>query len=82
MVCHRKNLKFKYFKNCLKVYQIINKVNYLEDKGINIESLKENHSEFMENNKSLLRNQLRLKREKHVFIEEINKISLNSNDDK
>ena len=36
----------------------------------------------MENNKSLLRNQLRLKREKHVFIEEINKISLNSNDDK
>ena len=36
----------------------------------------------MENNKSLLRNQLRFKREKHVFIEQINKISLNSNDDK
>ena len=34
------NLKFKYFKNCLKAYQIINKINYLEDKGINVESLK------------------------------------------
>ena len=57
-------------------------MNYLENKGINVESLIENHRVFIENNKLLLRKQLGLKSEKHdVFTEEINKISLSYNDD-
>ena len=78
----KRNLKFKDFKNCLKANQIINKASYLENNGINVDSLKENHREFIENNKSLLRKQLKFKSQKHdVFTEEINKISLSSNDD-
>ena len=39
--------------------------------------------EFMRNNKSILKIQQRFKSERHnVFIEEINKIALSSNDDK
>ena len=54
----------------------------MENKGTNVDSLKENHREFIENNKSLLRKQLTFKSQKHdVFTEEINKISLSSNDD-
>ena len=81
-VCHKKNLKFKAFKNCLKAYQIINKVNYLENKEINVRSLKENHREFTEDKKSSLRKQLRCKSEKYdAFTEEIDKISLSFNHD-
>ena len=47
--CVIKNLKFQDFKNCLKFSQIINKVNYLEKKGINIDSLKEDKTEFIKN---------------------------------
>ena len=61
----KRNLKSEDFKNCLKAYQIINKVKYLENKRINVDSLKENNGEFIENNKSLLRKQLRFKSEKH-----------------
>ena len=34
-------LKFQEYKDCLKATQIINKVNYSEKKGINVDSLKE-----------------------------------------
>ena len=61
----RRNLKSEDFKNCLKTYQISNKVKYLENKRINVDSLKENHGDFIENNKSLVRKQLRFKSEKH-----------------
>ena len=72
----KRNRKFKDFKKCLKASQIINKVKYLENEEINVDTLKENHREFIEKNKSLLTKQLRFKSEKHdVFTEEINKIS-------
>ena len=34
-------LKFENYKQCLKASQVINIVNYLEKKGINVDSLKE-----------------------------------------
>ena len=43
----------------------------------------DNIKEFIKNNKSILKIQQRFKSERHnVFIEEINKIALSSNDDK
>ena len=79
----KRNIKFKDFKNCQKASQLINKVSCLENKGINADSLKENHRKFVENSKSLLRKQLTFKSEKHdIFTEKINKTSLSSNDDK
>ena len=48
-----------------------------------LKSLKENHKEFKISNKLIIKTQQRFKRERHtVFFEEINKISLNSRDDK
>ena len=43
---------------------------------------KTEHKEFIRNNKLILKTQQRFKSERHVFIEEINKIALRSNDDK
>ena len=66
-----------------KATQLENKINYIEINKIDIDSTKENHQEFIENNKSIIKIQQRFKSERHnVFIEEISKIALSSNDDK
>ena len=62
----KRTLKFEYYKKCLKVSQIINIVNCLEKKGINFHSLKKD---------------LKVKGVMSIT-EEINKIALNSIDDK
>ena len=63
--------------------QLEDKMNQLEKNKVNTESLRENHKEFIKNNKLILKTQQRFKRERHsVFNEEINKIALDSNDDK
>ena len=76
-------LKFENYKNCLKATQLENKVNHLENNKIDIYRIKENHKEFIGNNKSILETQQRFKSERHnIFTEEIKKIALKSNDDK
>ena len=61
----KRKLKFKnYKKNCLKTLQIRNIVNYLEKKGINADSLKEDRKEFIKN-KLLLKSQQRFKSERY-----------------
>ena len=66
----------------MTVSQIINTVNYLEKKGINVDTLKEDRRGFIKN-KLLLKSQQRFKSERHnVFTKEIRKIALSSNDDK
>ena len=56
-----------------------NKINYLGKKGIDIVSLKG----IINCKKVILKTQRRFKNERHnVFIEEINRIDLSSNDDK
>ena len=37
----KRKLKLENYKQCLKASQVINIVNYLEKKGINVDSLKE-----------------------------------------
>ena len=73
------NLQFRDYEKCLKASQIVNKKYYLEKKGIDVDSLKE----ITKNKKVILKTQQRFKSERHnVFIKEINKIALSSNDDK
>ena len=56
-----------------------NKINYLGKKGIDVVSLKG----IINCKKVILKTQRRFKSERHnVFIEEINRIDLSSNDDK
>ena len=57
-VINRK-LKFKDYKNCLKATQFENKTNHLEKNKVITESFKENHNEFIKNNKLILKTQQR-----------------------
>ena len=67
----------------LKASQIINIVNYLEKKEINVDCLKEHQRRFVDKNKLILKTQQRFKSERHhIFAKEITKIALGSNDDK
>ena len=50
---------------------------------VDMESLRENHKEFIKSNKLTLKSSLRFRSEKHnVFIEEVNQIALSANDEK
>ena len=82
-MCVIKKLKFEDYKNCLEAAQIENKINHLENSKINVHSLKEDHKEFIKNNKLILKTRQRFRSKKcNVFNEEINKITLSSNNDK
>ena len=45
----KRKLKFEYHKNCLEAAQTDNKINYLEQNEINIDSIK-NHKELTRKN--------------------------------
>ena len=78
----KRKLKFQDYKNCLRAAKIENKINYLEKEKFNLDNLTEGQREFVKN-KLILKTQQGFKSERHnVFTEEINKISLSSNDDK
>ena len=47
----KRKLKFEDYKNCLEALQIENKINHLEKNKIDVNSLKEDHKEFIRNNK-------------------------------
>ena len=79
----KRKLKFKFYKDCLKATQLENKTNQIKNNNFNTEPLRENHNEFIKNNKLILKTQPRFKSEMHnVFTEEIYKTKLSSNDDK
>ena len=62
--------------------QLDNKLKYLEKNKTDKDSIEKNN-EISKNNKAILKTERRLKSERHnVFIEESNKITLSSNDDK
>ena len=74
----RRKLEFQDYKNYLKAAQINGKINYLKSKKFNVVSLRE-----FAKNKLILKTKQRFKSERHnLFTEVINKITLNSNDDK
>ena len=43
-LCHKKKPKFQDYKNCLEATQLENKINQLENKRVNTESLRENRN--------------------------------------
>ena len=55
----KRKLKFENYKSCLEATQLDNKMNHLEKSKIDIYSIKENHKEFIKNNKSILKTQQR-----------------------
>ena len=57
--------KFESYKNCLEATQLDDKINYIEKNKIDIDGIKENHKEFIKNNKSILITQQRFKKERH-----------------
>ena len=66
--------------NCLEATQLENKVNHLERNKIDVCRIKKDSTEFIKDNKLILKTQ---ESERHnVFTEKINKIALSSNDDK
>ena len=82
---HRdRKLKFENYKKSLEKTQFENKINYLQENKIDIDSVKR----FMKINKSILKIKrrslvIRLKSERYnVFTEKVNNIALSLNDDK
>ena len=57
----RRKLGFEDYKNCLKAAK---KINHLEKNKIDVNSLKEDHKEFIKNNKPILKTQQRFRSEK------------------
>ena len=51
----KRKLRFENYKNCLEATQLENKMNHLEKNKIDIDRIKENHKEFIRNNKSILK---------------------------
>ena len=80
-LCHKNNVnRLKIF---LEVTQLENKINQLEKNKVDVDSLRENHTEFIKNNKLILKSQQKFRSEKHnVFTEKVNKTALSANDDK
>ena len=76
----KRKFVFENYKNCLEATQIENKINHLEKSKTDIDCIKENHKEFIKNNKLITKTQQRFRSERHnVFTEEINKTALSSN---
>ena len=61
----KRKRKFDSYKNCLEATQLDDKINYIEKNKIDIDGIKENHKEFIKNNKSILITQQRFKKERH-----------------
>ena len=58
-------------------------MNSLGENDIEVDSLRENHKEYIKSNRLILISRQRFKSEKHnVFTEEVNKIAWSANGDK
>ena len=67
----------------MEATQLENKINYLEKNKIDIDSLKKDYKKIIRNNKLILKSCQRFSSKRdNVFTEEVNKITLSSNDDK
>ena len=79
----KKKFKFVTFKRCLEATQLENIINHLENIKADIDSIKQDHKEFIRNNKLILKIQQRFNSERYnVFTPKINNIFLSSNADK
>ena len=78
----KRKLKFQDYKHFLEAATLIeNKINHLAKKYIDADSPEEDKKKIIKNNKLILNTQWKFRIEKpNGFIEEINKITLGSND--
>ena len=82
-MCHKKKFKFEDYKNCLETTQLENKIIHINNNKTDVKSLIEHPKKFLKNKKIILKSQQKLKSKRYnVFTEEINKITLSSNNDK
>ena len=77
----KRKLKFRDHKGYLEATQLDNKINQLKinqlKNKVNVDSLKQDHKEFIKNNKLILKTQQRFKSKIHnVFTEDVSKIAL------
>ena len=69
--------------NYLEATQLENKMKQLDKNKVDVNNLRENHKEFIKNNRLILKSQQTFRSEKHnAFTKEVNKIELNANNDK
>ena len=61
-------LNFQDYKNCLEGAQIENRIKHLEKNKIDVDSLKEEHKEFVKKNKLILKTQHRFRSESIKFL--------------
>ena len=79
----KRKLKFQDYKDCLKASQIDRKINYLRKTQFHLECFRVDQTEFVKNNKLILKIQQRCKSERHnIVTEEINRIALSLIDNK
>ena len=70
-MCHKKNLKFQDYKNCLEAAQFENKISHFEKNKIEVDSLKKYHKKFIQN-KLILKTQQRFRSQEHnVLLEKL-----------
>ena len=53
-VCHKK-IKFEDCKHCIEAIQLENEINQPVTNKFDVESIRENHKEFIKNNKLILK---------------------------
>ena len=67
----------------MEAIQIENKINQLERNKVDLNTLRENHKEFIINKELILKSQVRFRSEKHnIFTKEVSKTEVIANDDK
>ena len=67
----------------IEATQLENEINYLGKNKLDVDSLKENHKEFIRKNRLILKSPKKFRTLKHyLFTEEINKIALSADNDK
>ena len=82
-MCLNKKFKFEDYKNCLETTQLENKIIHINNNKTDVKSLIEHPKNFLKNKTIILKSQQKLKSKRYnVFTEEINKITLSSNNDK
>ena len=55
----KRKLKFKDYKHCLEATHLENKINQLAKNKLNVDSVQENHKEFIKNSQLILKSQQR-----------------------
>ena len=67
----------------MEATELDNKTNYLEKNNTNVDSITEDHNEFIKKHKLILQTQYRFKSDRYnIFTQEINKVVLSSIYDK